>query len=54
MRTLTGHNVAVKIVAFSLDGTRAFSGSDDGTVKIWDTETGAEVSSAAGGRCVAR
>jgi len=51
---MMGHMDAVKMVAFSPDGKRAFSGSDDGYVIIWDTETGAEVSSAAGGPCVWR
>ena len=30
-------------IAFSRDGKRVVSGSDDGLVKIWNTETGAEV-----------
>ena len=45
MRTLTGHSDEVTSVALSPDGTRIVSGSDDHLVKIWDTETGAEVSS---------
>ena len=45
MRTLTGHSDMVFFVAFSPDGTRIVSGSGDHLVKIWDTETGAEVSS---------
>ena len=42
--TLTGHSAAVNSVAFSPDGTRVVSGSDDNTVKIWDSQTGTEVS----------
>ena len=45
MRTLTGHSGIVFSVAFSRDGKRVVSGSDDDFVKIWNTETGAEVSS---------
>ena len=45
MRTLTGHTDSVVSVAFSHDGKRVVSGSNDNLVKIWDTETGAEVSS---------
>ena len=45
MRTLTGHSDWVRSVAFSPDGKRVASGSDDRLVKIWDTETGDEVSS---------
>ena len=45
MHTLVGHPDCVWSVAFSPDGTRIVSGSIDNLVKIWDTETGAEVSS---------
>ena len=45
MRTLTGHSEWVCSVAFSRDGKRIVSGSDDTLVKIWNTETGAEVGS---------
>ena len=45
MRTLTGHSDWVRSVAFSRDGDRIVSGSMDSLVKIWDTVTGAEVSS---------
>jgi len=48
--SLPGHScrVGVNSVAFCRDGTRIVSGSDD--VKIWDTETAAEVSSFVGVR----
>jgi len=46
--TLTGHSFAVKAVAFSADGKRVVSGSDDTLVKIWDVATGSEVSSFVG------
>jgi len=45
MRTLSGHSGTVFWVAFSRDGNRVVSGSLDKLVKIWNTETGAEVSS---------
>ena len=44
MRTLAGHSGMVTSVAISADGKRVISGSDDNTVKIWDVETGTEVS----------
>ena len=44
MRTLMGHS-CVRSFAFSRDGKRIASGSGDGPVKIWNAETGVEVSS---------
>ena len=44
VHTLTGHSGTVYSVAFSPNGNRVVSGSFDMLVKIWDTETGAEVS----------
>jgi len=50
VHTLTGHPRDVTVVAFSRDGKRVVSGSNDNIVKIWDTETGAQVSSFVGVR----
>ena len=43
VHTLIGHSNAVNSVAFSPNGNRVVSGSDDYLVKIWDVETGAGV-----------
>jgi WD40 repeat protein len=45
VHSLTGHTDNVYAVAFSRDGKRVVSASTDNLVKIWDTATGAEVSS---------
>jgi WD40 repeat protein len=37
---LTGHNGEVRSVAISADGTRAVSGGEDSTVRVWDLTTG--------------
>ena len=42
--TLTGHSNRVPSVAYSPDGKHIVSGSDDRTVKVWDSQTGKEVS----------
>ena len=38
-----GHSRMVTSVAFSEDGKRIVSGSQDKLVKIWNSQTGAEV-----------
>jgi len=40
IRTFTGHISPVRSVAFSPDGTRVLTGSDDQTAKLWDARTG--------------
>lgn len=41
--TLIGHTAPVRAMAFDPTGARLFSGSDDGTVKVWDTASGGEL-----------
>ncbi|KAJ1461109.1 quinon protein alcohol dehydrogenase-like superfamily [Pelagophyceae sp. CCMP2097] len=41
MAVLEGHAGAVTSCAFSVDGLRAVTAGDDGSAKLWNTETGA-------------
>jgi WD40 repeat protein len=41
---MTGHSEDVNSVAYSPDGKHIVTGSRDKTVKIWDSQTGEEVS----------
>ena len=43
---LTGHKDYVTSISYSLDGLNLASGSDDRTVRVWDTRTGEETMSA--------
>lgn len=38
--TFEGHTATVNAIAFSSDGTKAASGSDDGTVRVWAVPSG--------------
>ena len=40
MYVSSGHSDDVRSVAFSPDGTKVVSGSEDNTVKIWNVESG--------------
>jgi WD40 repeat protein len=40
LHTFEGHPGGVTSVAFSRDGGRIFSGGQDGTIRVWDPETG--------------
>ena len=42
-RTLHGHTHIVRAIAYSPDGTRIATGSDDNTAKIWDVDSGREL-----------
>ena len=37
IRTIEGHSRTIESVAFSPDGTRIVSGSDDETLQLWNT-----------------
>src|SRR5262249_9132238 len=43
VRPFAGHTGVIGCVAFSTDGKRAVTGSDDQTVRVWDVASGKEV-----------
>jgi len=43
--TLTGHSKAVRSATYSANGCLLASGSDDGTVRVWEIQTGEEIMS---------
>ena len=43
LRSFKGHTDSIYGVAFSPDGKRALSGSDDKTLRLWDVATGTEL-----------
>jgi TIR domain/WD domain, G-beta repeat len=45
---LAGHTKSVTAVAFSQDGTRVMTGSEDNTARLWDAATGKAVATLAG------
>ncbi|KAF8963104.1 WD40-repeat-containing domain protein [Flammula alnicola] len=43
LQQLRGHSQPVRAVAFSPDGSKIASGSDDETIRVWDSNTGNEI-----------
>jgi WD40 repeat protein len=52
--TLAGHRDAVNCCAYSWDGQHIISGSGDDTIRLWDAQTGRELSCFLVGRPVAK
>ncbi|MDE0313890.1 MAG: hypothetical protein OXM61_03230, partial [Candidatus Poribacteria bacterium] len=44
----TGHTAEVLSISFSPDGTTIVSGSDDKTIRLWDTNTGEHIRTLSG------
>src|SRR5439155_3060971 len=42
IKTITGHTASITSVAFSPDGLRMLTGSEDYTAKLWDASPGHE------------
>jgi WD40 repeat protein len=40
---LRGHDHVVRSIAFSPDGSKIVSGSDDKTIRVWDASTSVEM-----------
>jgi WD repeat-containing protein 61 len=51
---LEGHTASVRALAFSADGSHLLSGSDDGTVSVFDVPSASRVAALQGCACVAR
>src|SRR5262249_39838640 len=43
VRTFSGHTEIIESVAFSPDGKTVLTGSRDGTARLWDVQTGANL-----------
>lgn len=50
VRTLEGHEASVSSVGFSLDGARLASGSDNGSIRLWNLESDSCISIAGDAR----